>query len=97
MVEQTKFKIRIEIGPGVGDELSPFLQPSAYVALLTAALRAMTAEQLYLGTEFTGTKDGVTAVAIIDEAKQGGDDNIPWTIHSQMEGTVRIELPDAKP
>jgi hypothetical protein len=54
----------------------------------------MTANELYLDTEFFGMKDGVRATVVINEAESGGSDSIPASVFSQMEGTVTLDLPE---
>jgi hypothetical protein len=87
------FKIRLEVGPGLPSELYPFQEPDAVAAIATAALRALTVENLYADAEFTGSKNGVTATVRELEADIGAEGEIPSTIQLERSGTVTLELP----
>jgi hypothetical protein len=88
-----KLKIRIEIGPDIPSQISPFQQPTAFAAVVTAALRALTVENLYPDAEFVGTKDGVTATLTIQKTDMGMTPSLPATFHKQFEGTITLEAP----
>lgn len=95
MAMQQKLKIRIEIGPGIPSQINPFQQPAARAAIATAALRAITVENLYPDAEFVGTKDGVTATLMIGKTNAGMNPSIPVTFHIEFEGSVTLESPDS--
>jgi hypothetical protein len=88
---QQKVKIRLELGPDTPSQITPFQQPAAMAAIATAALRAMTVENLYPDAEFVGTKDGVTATLTMVKPSFGMTQTLPATIQFELEGTVTLE------
>ena len=61
--------------------------------MATAALRALTVENLYPGAEFVGTKDGVTASLTGVTPRTGMTPTLPATIYFEVEGTATLESP----
>jgi hypothetical protein len=94
MAKQQKVKVRLELGPDIPSQINPFQQPAAKAALLTAALRAMTVENLYPDAEFVGTKDGVTITLTMVKPRGGMDGILPGTIYFEIEGVATLETPE---
>ena len=95
MAMQQKLKFRLELGPDIPSQINPFQQSAAMAAVATAALRAMTVENLYPDAEFVGTKDGVTATLTMVKPRAGMTGSVPATIYFELEGIITLETPES--
>ena len=91
MTHKQQFSLRIEIGPDASRNLYPFQEPAAFAAFATAALRALTVENLYADAEFTGTKDGVSITLQIKRANIGSSGGNPSSLVTEINGEVTLK------